>query len=118
MWLAAVAEGSGSDNPYSLLITIASVIGTIAVAWMARTRRRRPDIDPDPVTDAVTSAVEQFMRRRIRQLERQVVDLERQIADERRKGHDKNNQILQLSIELASCKAELAALRAARGGAS
>lgn len=105
MWLlsdASTAAGGG-DNLYTLLISLAVLLLGSGGLMRYRQVRHRPEVDPEPVARRVAYRVEDFLQKRVRQLEREQVELERQLNEERAKT-------LALTEAAATLRAERAAL--------
>lgn len=117
MWLLgdpATADPSGGANLYTLLITIAVLLLGSGGFLQWRAQRRRPDVDPEPVARRAASGVEDFLQRRVRQLERERAEDRRQHDRERaeleRRLHEEQAKTLALTEVAATMRAERAAL--------
>jgi hypothetical protein len=104
VWSVLADAGSGgSDNPYSLLVAVVGGLAAMGTALLARARRRRGEVDSEPIARRVAVTVEDVLQRRVRQLEREKVELERQLNEQRATN-------MQLVEALATLRAERTAL--------
>lgn len=100
MWVGvAEASGSGGDNLYTLLITLAVLLLGSGGFLGVRQLRRRPEVEPERVARRVVDRVEPVLQKRIRQLENEAVEADR-------KAHAQQVRIEKLIEALATCRAE------------